>query len=486
MAITNLPQPPLLGTDKGDDYVLKHEAFTHALANVFVDEVNETKGNIDSMVSGVEISAKTANATIFTSGNSYAIGDVVWSDITMQSYRCNTANSESLDPSYSTKWTVITGGQYQDLDIIYSGDVKSIPMWLPCDGSFFDTDVYTKLSTLKAYNIAQNTATLPTVASSTSAITSDGVYCVVGSGSSPYFYWCKNTNGTITNLTAPSELPTGAIFDMAWDSTNTYLAVAHNTTPFITIYKRTSNTLTKLTNPSTLPTGVGRSVAWNSGGTYLAVGHDTSPFITVYSRITDTFTKLTNPSTLPNSSIYTMKFLKMIGSSEVMLCSTTSSPYKYSCTITSGVVTSSTVPTQAHTSYFLSSSYNETTNRLILCGNNQNPMIYNCNTSPITYVSSVGSNSIKTAAYNTNGSKLLCGTISGIDVYDSSSGVSAPTLISDYVKNESSTTHYVSAGGDYMISGIGVLPYIQIFKESGATPNLPLLSTAKAYIKTGV
>jgi len=136
----------------------------------------------------------------------------------------------------------------------------------------------------------------------------DGVYLVVGHGTSPYITIYKRSGDTFTKLPNPSTLPAGTVIGLSFSPDGVYLACASAYSPYITIYKRSGDTFTKLPNPSTLPTAQGYVTAFSTNGVYLAVGYDNSPYIIIYKRSGDTFTKLSDPSTIPAGTVEGLSF----------------------------------------------------------------------------------------------------------------------------------------------------------------------------------
>lgn len=118
MAITALPTPP--SRNDPTNFSTRADAFLGALpafgteANALAVEVN---ANAVTAAADADIAEASANAAIavagaeaWVSGTTYAIGDAVWSPITLHTYRRKTTGGGTTDPSLDVEnWTALTG-----------------------------------------------------------------------------------------------------------------------------------------------------------------------------------------------------------------------------------------------------------------------------------------------------------------------------------------------------------------------------------------
>jgi len=118
MSITALPTPP--SRSDPTNFANRGDAFLGALptfateANLLAAAVNAN--DVSAAASAAAASAasaaavSTANVTAWTSGNTYAVGNNVYSPITFLTYRRKTAGAGTTDPSAdSTNWQLVTG-----------------------------------------------------------------------------------------------------------------------------------------------------------------------------------------------------------------------------------------------------------------------------------------------------------------------------------------------------------------------------------------
>ncbi len=142
MSITPLPDAPL-PTDSAATFNSKAFAWVLALGT-FTTEVNALGATVLSDANAAAASAATAttkageaaasaaNAAAvagvvkWISGTTYAIGDVVWSPATFQTFRRKTAGAGTTDPSSdATNWTQITASPTADPTILHTTDIGS-------------------------------------------------------------------------------------------------------------------------------------------------------------------------------------------------------------------------------------------------------------------------------------------------------------------------------------------------------------------------
>lgn len=140
MTITTLPAAPL-PTDPAATFNTKAFAWVVALdgftteANALAVDVNAkstiaTNSASTATTKAGEAAASAANAAAtagvvkWITGTTYAIGDVVWSPATFQTFRRKTAGAGSTDPSSdSTNWTQITANPTADATILHTSDI---------------------------------------------------------------------------------------------------------------------------------------------------------------------------------------------------------------------------------------------------------------------------------------------------------------------------------------------------------------------------
>jgi hypothetical protein len=125
MTITALPPAP----SRGDPatFSAKSDALLGAL-DLFVTETNSTAatavaaastattqaGYATSQATASQNSALAAGAVAWVTGTTYAIGDVRFSPVNLQTYRRKTAGAGATDPSAdATNWQVLTGTMNQ-------------------------------------------------------------------------------------------------------------------------------------------------------------------------------------------------------------------------------------------------------------------------------------------------------------------------------------------------------------------------------------
>jgi len=128
-AITVLPTAPAR-TDTPATFNTRADAFLGALYSPFSTEMNTSIAafNTDFITVGTNTSAAAASASAaaasataaadaagaeaWVSGTSYTAGNVVYSPIDFQSYRCILATSGTVDPSTNTtNWVKISSGE---------------------------------------------------------------------------------------------------------------------------------------------------------------------------------------------------------------------------------------------------------------------------------------------------------------------------------------------------------------------------------------
>jgi hypothetical protein len=150
---------------------------------------------------------------------------------------------------------------------------------------------------------------LPTSQATGVAFSDDGIYLAAACVSTPYMVWYKRSGATFTKLTNPASIPTAQASNCAWSPSGAYLAVTYSASPYLKIYKRTGDTLsaTGVTSPTIAGTS-SLGVSWSADGNYLAVCSDASPYLTVLKRSGDTFTKIANPASLPSSTCISVSF----------------------------------------------------------------------------------------------------------------------------------------------------------------------------------
>jgi len=118
MAVTPLPIPP--SRADAENFAERADTFLGALP-VFADELNVVQVDVNAKqllaassetnaAASALASANTADATIWVSGTTYAIGDNRFSPINFLTYRRKTAGTGTTDPSLdSTNWALLTG-----------------------------------------------------------------------------------------------------------------------------------------------------------------------------------------------------------------------------------------------------------------------------------------------------------------------------------------------------------------------------------------
>lgn len=122
----------------------------------------------------------------------------------------------------------------------------------------------------------------------------DGKFFAVTSNASPYLaLYSVSSLNAFTLISNPATLPAGIPSSVAWSANSEYLAIAHATTPFMTIYQISGTTFTKIANPGVLPAGSGTSAHWTQTKQFLSVTSGISPYIQVYQ----------TASTLPSNAL---------------------------------------------------------------------------------------------------------------------------------------------------------------------------------------
>lgn len=90
--------------------------------------------------------AQTAGATVFVSGNNYAVGVPVYSPINFQTYRASTSGVRTTDPSLdSVNWVAITSASAQIGDVFTGTQIPTTGTWLPLTGGTYLQSSYTAL-----------------------------------------------------------------------------------------------------------------------------------------------------------------------------------------------------------------------------------------------------------------------------------------------------------------------------------------------------
>lgn len=134
MTITALPTPP--STSDPSTFAVKADAFIAALPQ-FVTEANAQAVAVNddaaNALAAKEAALAAVNATIWSSGTTYAIGDVRWSPTSFKSYRRKTNGGGTTDPvSDPTNWEQLNGfigvtdGDKGDIVVSSSGTVFTI------------------------------------------------------------------------------------------------------------------------------------------------------------------------------------------------------------------------------------------------------------------------------------------------------------------------------------------------------------------------
>lgn len=105
--ISQLPVAPQR-TDDPEVFAQRADALVAALAT-FVAEANQL---LEDAETAAELASLTANADEWVSGQSYSVGDVVWSPANMSSYRRIVAGAGTTDPSAdATNWALLAAYQ---------------------------------------------------------------------------------------------------------------------------------------------------------------------------------------------------------------------------------------------------------------------------------------------------------------------------------------------------------------------------------------
>jgi hypothetical protein len=122
MAITTLPTPPSRSdpanfAERADDFLGALPTFGNE-ANALATAVNADAASALASKNAAQVSENNAEASAnaalavagaepWTSGETYQVGDAVFSLIDLQTYRANTITSGTVDPSLSADWTVL-------------------------------------------------------------------------------------------------------------------------------------------------------------------------------------------------------------------------------------------------------------------------------------------------------------------------------------------------------------------------------------------
>jgi len=113
-----LPTPPSLSNPStfdslADSFIAAFVTFraqTNALAtNVYVNAL-ECLTNVNTANAAANAATAAVNVAVWVSGTTYAIGNVRYSPLTLQSYRRKTAGSGTTDPALDTdNWASLGG-----------------------------------------------------------------------------------------------------------------------------------------------------------------------------------------------------------------------------------------------------------------------------------------------------------------------------------------------------------------------------------------
>ena len=177
--------------------------------------------------------------------------------------------------------------------------------YIEADGSVYLQSAYPSLFAAighpPGYSVAATVVSaLPYAISAAGvAISHDGDFAALVSGSSPYIFMSKRVGDTFVAMPTPPSFAGTSGNQVAFSRDGNLMAIAHNGTPFVSVYRRVGDSWSKLANPGTLPASTGNGAAWSSDGAFLAVAHATTPFVTIYSVAGDVLTKVTDPVALP-------------------------------------------------------------------------------------------------------------------------------------------------------------------------------------------